>query len=345
MSIFELDPLRDPRWPEFLHRHPGASAFHTQPWLQALKNTYGYEPVVYTTSPPGAELNNGWVFCQVSSWLTGRRLVSLPFSDHCDPLVDNAEEFNELAQALRHIQVTRNCKYLEYRPLTPGYNAEGFTGNQVFHLHTLNLQPDLSDLFKGMHKDSTQRKIRRAEREGLTVEEGRSEPLLHDFYRLLIRTRRRHRLPPQPRDWFSNLASCLGEQFKVSVAYNQRTPVAGIITLRFRQTLMYKYGAADERFFSLGGMQMLLWRAVQEGKRSRLLQFDLGRSDTDAEGLVLFKDRLGARRTTMRYFVSPARRSQAAFSFRNSRHRRRVLLCVPGRVLAAGGTLFYRHFA
>ena len=39
---------------------------------------------------------------------------------------------------------------------------------------------------------------------------------------------------------------------------------------------MYKYGGADDRFFSLGGMQMLLWRAIEDAKKNCLQEFDLG---------------------------------------------------------------------
>ena len=80
------DPIGDPRWSELLDRHPAASVFHSPGWLNALRQTYGYEPFVVTTST-GPTLENGLVVCRVKGW-TSRRLVSLPFSDHCDPLVD-----------------------------------------------------------------------------------------------------------------------------------------------------------------------------------------------------------------------------------------------------------------
>ena len=38
--------------------------------------------IAFTTSRPNQELKNALVFAAVRSWLTGRRLVSLPFSDH-----------------------------------------------------------------------------------------------------------------------------------------------------------------------------------------------------------------------------------------------------------------------
>ena len=80
------DPVGDPRWSDLLDRHPVASVFHSPGWLGALRQTYGYEPFVVTTSH-GLTLENGMVVCRVKGW-TSRRLVSLPFSDHCDPLVD-----------------------------------------------------------------------------------------------------------------------------------------------------------------------------------------------------------------------------------------------------------------
>jgi folate-dependent phosphoribosylglycinamide formyltransferase PurN len=129
-AVYAIDPLRDPRWSAFIERHPNTSVFHSVPWLQALKRTYGFEPIVYTTSQPGSDLQNGIVFCRVNSWITGRRLVSLPFSDHCEPLVDSRRELESI---LGHLQTERRAgdwKYVEIRPeicrLNETVSAGGF---------------------------------------------------------------------------------------------------------------------------------------------------------------------------------------------------------------------------
>ena len=93
MRILE-DPISDPQWAALLERHPAASIFHTPGWLNALRQTYGYHPFVITASA-GSSLDNGLVVCQVNSWVS-RRLVSVPFSDHCDPLVNGGLELNEI---------------------------------------------------------------------------------------------------------------------------------------------------------------------------------------------------------------------------------------------------------
>src|SRR5262249_25321288 len=147
------------------------------------------------------------------------------------------------------------------------------------------------------HKDSTQRKIRRAEREGLTYEDGRSAPLLNAFFGLLLVTRRRHQLPPQPKQWFQNLIDCFGESLKIRVASKDGRPIAAILTLRHKNTLLYKYGGSCVECNNMGGMHLLLWKSIQEAKQYGLRKFDLGRSDYENTGLITFKDRWGGTRS------------------------------------------------
>ena len=213
LQVHQVQPLVDPRWNEFLGRHPRASVFHTVEWLKALQQTYGYEPVVFTTSPPGQELQNGFAVCRVESWLTGHRLVSLPFSDHCDPLIDNDHDQCAIIEALERELREKALRYIELPPMTalPHLTATLTQSNYPYTFHQVDLKPDLDALFLTFHKDSTQRKIRRAQREALVYEEGRSGALLDMFYDLLLMTRRRHQIPPQPRRWFENLISCFGD--------------------------------------------------------------------------------------------------------------------------------------
>ncbi len=253
MTVYAVDPLHDPRWAEFLDQHPHASVFHTKPWLEALLRTYQYEPLVLSTSAPRQEINNGLVFSQINSRLTGRRLVSLPFCDHCEPLVSATENLEELLDYLVCEQGKGRGKYIELRPLRSRSESEtAFHESQVFYFHTLDLGIGATELFRGCHRDSIQRKIRRAEREALTYEEGQSERLLNMFYDLHLATRRRQGLAPQPLDWFRNLRDCMGDRLKIRVAAKDGRPIASILTLRYKDRLTYKYGCSDGKIPSTG---------------------------------------------------------------------------------------------
>jgi lipid II:glycine glycyltransferase (peptidoglycan interpeptide bridge formation enzyme) len=236
-------------------------------------------------------------------------------------------------------------RYVELRPLNyRGSSPAGFEQTQASYIHTLNLSPSQDEIFRSFNKDSIQRKIRRAEREGLTYEEGRSEQFLNQFYQLLLRTRRRHQLPPQPREWFRNLIECLGDQLKIRVASRDGQPMASILTLQFKNVMVYKYGCSDARYHNLGPMHLLFWKSIQEAKNKGLKEFDLGRSDTDNAGLVEFKDRWGATRSTLTYLRYPAGHTKkASREGWGVRFAKQLFLHMPDGFLEAAGKLLYRH--
>ena len=344
MAIYQVDPLCDSRWPQFLQQDPRASVFHTPAWLEALRRTHGYRPVVLTTFAPDQELRNGMVFCRVDSFLTGRRLVSVPFADHCEPLVDGPTDFAAILVSLQQDFHERRYKYIEIRPRSVGWAPRTvFAPSAAFWFHTLDLRPEAEQLLRSFNKNSVQRKIRRADREGLAYEEGRSEALLEEFYRLFLLTRRRHQLPPQPRDWFRNLMACLGASFKIRVASKDGQAIASIITLRYKHTLVYKYGCSDPRFHNLGGTALLFWKAIQDAKQAGLQEFDLGRSDADNPGLVTFKDHWGTRRSTLTYLRYPAQAPPTNSEKYGMRVARRVFSRAPDRILRLVGELLYKH--
>jgi len=348
-GLYQINPLNDPRWDDLLKRHPDASLFHSTQWLAALRRTYGYEPVVFTTTGPKKPLKNGFPFCRVESWLTGRRLVSVPFSDYCAPLVAQDEDLPFFAATLDEQAREQRWRYIEIRPLE-SFEVKSALMHPVarYTLHRLNLRPDLGVLFANLHKDSIQRKIRRAEREGLTYQEGSTESILDSFYQLLVITRRRHRVPPQPRKWFRHLMDCFGDALKIRIASKNGHPVAGMVTIRYKDTLVYKYGGSDARLNNLGGMHLLYWRSIVDAKNSGLRVFDLGRSDAEQSGLITFKRRWGATESHLTYSRVTASGSTVhifdpAVRTWKTRAAKRAFAFAPTRLLCAMGSVLYRH--
>jgi len=345
LTVYDVDYLRDGRWLEFLERHPCASVFHAPEWLEALRRTYGYQPVILTTSPPGRDLGNALVFCRVQSWLTGRRMVSLPFSDHCEPLVRSHEDLGSLLSGPKRDVAACKWNYIEIRSANLGRSTPAdLEEAETFCLHRLDLHPSLEELFCGFHKNGVQKMIRRAEREALAYEEGRSESLLAKFYGLTVLTRRWQQLPPPPLAWYRNLIACMGDKLKIRLASKDGHPVASILTLRYKDALVYKYGCSNRSFFKLGGTQLLLWKAIQEAKSEGLLEFDMGRSAWYNPGLIIFKDRWGATRSLLSYLRYPARPSQPGMTELGMRIAKPIISVAPDRLLATAGRVLYRHF-
>jgi CelD/BcsL family acetyltransferase involved in cellulose biosynthesis len=344
--IYEVNPITDRRWENFVARHPHSSIFHTPGWLLALQRTYGYEPVVYTTSPPGEELTNGLPFCQISSWITGRRLVSLPFSDHCDPLLGDGSSGADLFEELGKKLLGRNWRYIEVRPRRRGIVVlqDRSWSSESYCFHAINLERDLKTIYASFHKDCVQRKIRRADREKMRYTEGRTASLLRMFYDLFVRNRQRQRVPPQPFRWFVNLAECLGPAMQVRVALQGERVAASIVTLEHQKTLVYKYGCSDARLNNLGGMSWLFWKAVQKAKSQDLKEMDLGRSSWDNQGLIVFKDHLGGKRLSLNYWKKPPPAPYFSVFGALRRPAGWIFGHAPLPVLTMTGNLLYRHF-
>jgi Acetyltransferase (GNAT) domain len=341
-QIYELDPLADVRWETFVNSHPKSSVFHSRPWLRALQITYGYTPVVFTTCSRENALINGLAFCRVDSWLTGNRLVSVPFADHCELLSSSSSELDRLVVHTRQRGV-RMGNSIEIRPLSyqPAGN-DGFCMSSSYRMHCLALDGSKQELFKRLHKTSLQQRIRKAEREALKCEEGNSEGMLAKFYMLLLRTRRRHCLPPQPLSWFRALITTFGDDLKIRVASKGDVPIASIITLSHKHSMVYKYGCSDARFHCLGGMALLLWKAIQEAADYGMQELDMGRSDCDNVGLISFKERFGAVGRPLMYWAYPDTKNRVLDAGDKS-FIRSLARMSPDFALRVVGTLLYRH--
>jgi len=344
VSLHTLDPLSDRRWDDLVARHPRASAFHQRGWLEALARTYGYETFVLTSAPAGKPLSDGVVFCRVSSWITGTRLVSLPFTDHCQPLLNDLDESADFVDWMRTECDRQQFKYVELRPLSPLQDScAGLKESCSYCFHTLDLRPSLEEIFRGLHKDSIQRKIQRAEREGLSYEVGRSEQLSDEFYRLQLITRRRHRLLPQPRTWFRNLVKYMGDGIEIRMVRRDGASVAAMLTLRHQSSVVYKYGCSDETFHNLGGMPFLFWRLIEESKKSGVNEIDFGRSDVDHEGLITFKDKFNTSKQLLTYYRYTNPKKEKGSRLHAWPAVRYLFSILPSALASTAGSIVYRH--
>ena len=347
VSIHAINPLADSRWDDLIARHPKASVFHQRAWLEASSRTYGYEPVVFTSSAPGTQIKDGLLFCHVKSWLTGNRIVSLPFSDHCEPICDSTSELNSLISGLQPVLHQQHWQYFELRPVSEDFSEvcrlQGFQPMGRYFLHVMDLGPDLDALFRSLDKDSVRRRVNRAERDRLIERCGTSEKLLKDFYGLFVITRSRHGLPPPPYAWFLNLTHSHGNALEIRLAYKNDRAIAAILTLHFERTGYFKYGCSDPQFKKSGVTPWLLWNAIVAAKSRGAIRFDLGRTEEENKGLLAFKNhwvRQNKQLTYWRYSPTPSLDVASGWKLKVAKS---IFSLMPHRVLVASGKFAYRH--
>jgi hypothetical protein len=337
-----LNPLYGKEWESLLSSQPGRSVFHSAAWAKVLNESYGFAPQYFVASgtAKGCSL---LPMMEINSWLTGRRGVSLPFTDECKALVPDVGSFQRLFDAALNYGRARGWRYVELR------GGKEFLpdacSSQTFHGHEINLDVDEESLFNGL-RGSVRQAIRKAQRLGLTVEFSRNLDAVRTFYGLHCQTRRTHGLPPQPFGFFRRLCRYVLEPDNglVVIVRQGVRAVASSIFVQEHQNVVYKYGASDRRWLECRGNNLAMWAAMQHYARKGCKILDLGRTSTGDEGLRRFKRSWGTRERLIEYIRFDLTTNKfvtcrdETFGWHN-----RVFRFLPLFLSRMTGVLLYRH--
>jgi len=135
----------------------------------------------------------------------------------------------------------------------------------------------------------------------------------------------------------------MGDKFQIRLTRKNGVPIAAMLTLQYRSTMVYKYGCSDERFHSLGGMPFLFWRLVEESKASGAEKIDFGRTDLNNSGLIAFKDRFGTSKKMLTYYRYSQTAMPGIATLRDSQAVRQFFSLLPQAISSAAGRVLYRH--
>jgi len=341
----ELNLPDDPRWDEFVSHHPQGTLYHRSAWGRVLRQTYGYTPFsLGLFSADGLQLQGGLLLMLVRSPFTGRRLVSLPFTGYCNPLVPEAR-----LEEMMHFAYDRfpGIDYVELKFLDSGSpDAKRDLVATPFVNHALRLKRDIGELFQSFHNTCVRQRVRRAEREGLTPRMGAAtESRLRDFYRLYTGVRRHHGLPPQPYAFFANMHRILTPEglFELPVIEYEGRAIAAAVLLKSRSVWHLEYSASDARFLKHGPNQLLIWECIKKAHQNGAEFFDFGRTSLWHRQLLEFKERWGAEGKPISHRYLPSGATARSFRNPSSGLLAQINRRLPAFLLEWEGRLLYRH--
>src|SRR5205814_3238412 len=256
-----MNPLVDREWDDAISAHPDATIFHSTAWARVLADTYGHRPCYVQISLNGSLLALVPMM-EVQSVLTRSRGICLPFSDYCAPLTFSTFGHELVLQKLQQIARERRSSYFELR--SHSIVPNDVPASESYYGHFLDLRIGPAALISNF-SSSVQRAVRKAERSGLTVSIQSTPDAMAQFYKLHLRTRRRHGVPPQPRSFFINIQRHLirtGFGFIVLVEY-QQPPLAAAMFFKLGRHAVYKFGASDERLQELRANNLAMFEAIR----------------------------------------------------------------------------------
>lgn len=341
MNLNIVNPVAHPDWDSLLPASDQASFFHTACWARVLSQTYGYKARYFTIIDSG-QIVGLMPVMEIKSLLTGKRGVSLPFTDICVPLAADRDTFATLLKESVAFGRQAGWSHLEFRGVTSWMPSEPVFSEHF--VHALELSVDEAEL-SARFKSSVRRNIRKSKKEGVTVRLAHSLWSMAAYYQLHCGTRRYHGLPPQPWSFFKKMHEHIigtGKGF-VALAQFQNRWIAGAVFVQHRDQAIYKYGASDIRFQRLRPNNLVMWEALRWCCRNNIRRVSFGRTGLKNEGLLRYKTGWGAVEDRLLYHRLDMRSNRFIGTEVNPKASFAVFKSLPLPMLRLAGRFLYRH--
>lgn len=338
-----IDPIADPEWLAFLERSPSAEIFHHPRWLELLRSQYGYELTACCVAN-GRGIEAGIPIARIESRLTGRRLVSLPFSDICSPAVSGDADPAALAALGAALSEQAESSGLELTVRAPLPSAPGRFAEGGLFRHLLPLAEDPAEVEQRYSKSQIKRGIKKAKREELRAERRTDQAALDAFYALHLKTRRKLGVPTQPKRFIRRFEELFAAGLGfVELVLDGDRPIAAAVFLTYNGTVTYKYGASDPQQLAKRPNNLLFSEVIRWACESGFETLDFGRTEGDNEGLRSFKRSWGAEEIELSY-THLADHAPASGEGIRDRVVSATIRRSPPFVSRLVGEAFYRHF-
>ena len=347
-----INPIEDPRWDAFVENHPFGWICHLSAWKQVLEKSFPHMKGYYLAllDDTNNHIKAGMPVFEVKSWLTGRRLVSIPFATLCDPLISSSEEMRILFDEALNLSKKFGDAYIEIRSLSssPLIQDNRLGESRFYKHHYLLLENEPEQLKKKFHRTCVRQRISRAIESKLSLRIADSESDLQKFYQLHITTRKRLSLPPQPYNFFKSLWEIFSPTKKMALLLVEKEgkTIASLILFKFKERVSADFAASDETFKDLSPNHLLFWEAIKSAYGEGYKIFDFGRTSPNNDSLMDFKRHWGTKIIDLPKYFYPKSTSKKNAQRENSvgyNLIKKICKNAPDSFVPLIGHFCYRH--
>lgn len=166
-----------------------------------------------------------------------------------------------------------------------------------FGSHVINLSLSEEDLWKNVHSKH-RNVIKKAEKDGVIIECGRSQKLVEDYHNIDIDTWNRSNKDAAAVNHWKKLMETMGENCQIYIAYLDGEPQSGAFFYYNKQMCYYMYGA-NKNNPHIGSGNLLQWKAILDMKERGVKKYSFvgcrihEDEDSKYHGIQRFKERFG----------------------------------------------------
>lgn len=340
-----VDPVTSPLWRDLVTARQ-TTLFHSPEWLSVLHETYGFTVRARVLVDDAGRPLAGMPYVTVDDFMDPR--TTLPFSDFCDPLVDDEEQWHALVDELLDVRqrVDLRCVHAD----VPLHDAR-FTVIDRALWHAIDVRRDEDTVWTEL-PGSARRALRKARSSGVEVVAAADEADLRAFWELHVRVRKyKYGLLAQPFAFMRHIWDAFVAQDRgaLLLATVDGVVVAGVMYLEWQGVLYYKFNASDAAHLNARPNDLLLWEGMALARKRGLGTVDFGLTDADQEGLIRYKRKYATREkpiTVLRHEPDGRPSAQDAMARSVLRDVTRLLTdpSVPDELSGRGGDVLYRYF-
>lgn len=283
-KVERFAPNHAPAWDKYVLAHPEGTLFHTQAWRTAVKSTFGHEDI-YLIALSQDRIVGLLPLFLVASRLMGRMLVSVPYGVAGGIIADDDRVAAALLAEARRIADDRGCPIIDLRSeraCLPGLPVV----DRYFGFHR-NLPDREEDVLEWLPRKARAAARNAREKFKLTYTVG--DEHLPEVWRLYSISMRRLGSPNYPCSFFQQVVAATPNRHWVSLVHWNGRPVAGLVTLLYRDRVMPYFVGATAAASRCHAANFHYWKTMEAAAAAGFRVFDFGRSRRDNLGSLNFK--------------------------------------------------------
>lgn len=296
MQVREYQTGDKLKWDEFVDSMHQGSLFHKIAWKNIIDVTFGYTPV-YLLAEEGGAIKGILPLYHVRSLFAGNALISIPFAVYGGILAANTEAESSLFQAARRFATQYRAGYIEFHQRFPCDNQLLQTRDDLYCTFIKPITSSPEQNFQSLPREA-RRLVRVGIKNELVARFGNDQ--VNQFYDIYAVSVRNLGTPVFPKRLFINCLQEFGSEVDLLVVYHNNTPVAGVISFYYRDTVMPYYGGSTPQAKQLSPNNFMYWKLLEHALEKKCSFFDFGRSKTDT-GVFNFKRNMGFEPTPLPY--------------------------------------------
>lgn len=273
-----------------------ASIFHSYGWGEVLVHAFGYKRL-YLLAESDGEVSGILPLFYLKGLFAGRRLVSLPVSDLGGPL-GSSESVSEILESCQQLMLDLSGDYVEVKGAV---SEDDYVLGKSFPSFMLDL-PGNSDVLWDIVGKKNRNLVRKADKEGLQVEEVNSFKGVNDFYEVYAKTMKQLGTPPYPKSFYECMHRILGKNKECSImlARKDGEVMGGAIFLSFNDYVYYLAGVSPLEYRNYSPNTFLVYKGLEKAVKDGFKKFDFGRTST--QGVYNFKKSWGGSEKKLSYY-------------------------------------------